>query len=389
MRKIQVSVPCLDEEEWNALREPLETGWLTQGPKVAEFEQAFARYHGVKHAIATTSCTTALHLALLSLGVGPGDAVVMPSFTWIATANAVEYCGAHPVFCDINIDTYNIDPEKARQVIYGLLENKERVKAIIPVHLFGLYSDMDAIIQLANEFDLKIVEDAACAAGADYKTKTAGTMGNVGCYSFHPRKVLVTGEGGMCATNDDELAKKINCLRNHGASIPEEQRHKGSAPYILPDFNVLGYNYRMSDLQGAVGKVQLEKLGGFIRERNQWALYYDKELCKIPWLKIPARPEGCSISWQAYVCMVDSDKAPMSRNQLMQYLQNKGISTRPGTHAVHMQEYYRCKYSIKEESLPISKNVYLNSIALPLHNCMLPEDYEYVVETLNLINSEQ
>lgn len=381
-RTIQIATPCMGEEEWHALRGPIESGWLTQGPKVAAFEREFAKYHNVKHAIATTSCTTALHLALLAVGIKEGDAVIVPSFTWVATANAVEYCGAIPVFCDIDPLTYNIDPSSARTIIEKTIKKGLPVKAIIPVHLFGLYADMDAILELAKAYHLKVVEDAACAAGASYHGKTAGALGDVGCFSFHPRKVLVTGEGGMCTTNDDELAAKINCLRNHGASIPEEQRHHSNAPYWLPEFNVLGYNYRMTDLQGALGLVQIKRIEAFISERENWAKFYDQELGKLGWIKTPARPDECTISWQAYVCTVDEKKSPLTRNQLMEYLQGNGISTRPGTQAVHMLGYYREKYGLQDEDFLHAKDVYEHSIAIPLHNCMQEEDYHYIASIL-------
>lgn len=381
-KMIQIATPYMGEEEWQALREPIESGWLTQGPKVAAFEKEFARHHEVKNAIATTNCTAALHLALLAVGVKAGDAVIVPSFTWVATANAVEYCGAIPVFCDIDPYTYNIDVVNAQKQIEKSIQKGLKVKAIIPVHLFGLYADMDAVLKLANQYQLKVVEDAACAAGASYRGKTAGTLGDVGCFSFHPRKVLVTGEGGMCTTNDDKLAVNINCLRNHGATVSEEQRHYGNAPYLLPEFNVLGYNYRMTDLQGAIGLIQLKRLEKFIAERDQWASFYDRELEKIEWIRTPARPDGCSISWQAYVCMIDENEAPMSRNCLMESLQESGISTRPGTQAVHMLGYYREKYGLQDGDFPVAQDTYEHSIALPLHNRMHAEDYEYIVSIL-------
>jgi len=370
-RNIPISLPATGEEEWQALREPVMSGWLTQGPKVAAFEKAFAAFHGVKHALATTSCTTALHLILAALDVGPGDEVIVPSFTWIATANVVLYCGAKPVFVDIDPHTFNMDPGKVSEKI------TKRTKAIIPVHLFGLPSDMDAILEVAR--DIPLVEDAACAAGSSYRDRSAGVLGSAGAFSFHPRKSITTGEGGMVTTNDDNLAEKINMLRNHGASISEEQRHKGPKPYILPDFNLLGYNYRMTDLQGAVGMVQLSKLSMFIEERQKWADYYTAELAVLDWLTVPAVPEGYRHGWQAYVCMVDENRSPMSRNEIMEHLQSLGISTRPGTHAVHMLNYYRQKYGFNADDLPRSRDAYLYSIALPLHNRMTEEDYRYVV----------
>lgn len=381
-RNIQIASPCIGEEEWQALKDPLATGWLTQGPKVADFENAFAIHHRVKHAIATTSCTTALHLALLAVGVKPGDGVVVPSFTWIATANAVEYCGAVPVFCDIDPKTYNICVDSAREQILKSIKQGLNISAIVPVHLFGLFSDMYKVRDLASNFNLKIVEDAACAAGADYHGHFSGSLGDVGCYSFHPRKILVTGEGGMCTTNHDELAAQINSLRNHGASVSEEQRHSGNAPYLLPEFKVLGYNYRMTDLQGALGLVQLSRLEAFIMERENWARYYDCELKNIEWLKVPSRPEGCRISWQSYVSTIDETISPMTRNDLMKYLQARGISTRPGTQAVHTLDYYKTKYDLHDEDFPNAYNAAKTSIALPLHNCMKPDDYEYIVNVL-------
>ena len=245
------------------MKAPLESGWVTQGPKVKAFEELFAEKHRVKNALAVTSCTTGLHLALAALEIGPGDEVIVPSFTWVATANVVLYCGAKPVLCDIDLTTFNLDPKAVKKKI------TPKTKAIIAVHLFGLCADMDAIKEAAP--GIPIVEDAACASGAFYKDQPAGGLGDVACFSFHPRKSITTGEGGMVTTNNDQLAEQMNMLRNHGASISEEQRHHGPKPYILPDFNLLGFNYRMTDLQGAVGLVQLEKMEQFISERQRWA----------------------------------------------------------------------------------------------------------------------
>jgi perosamine synthetase len=380
-RDIQIAKPSMDEQEWLALKEPLESGWLTQGPKVAAFEQAFAEKHQVKYAKAVSNCTTALHLALLAVGVKPGDAVIVPSFTWVSTANAVEYCGAKTIFCDIEPHTYNMDPYSLEKVIEDVLSKGETLKAVIPVHLFGLCADMDSILKIAQLHNLAVVEDAACASGSSYKNYPAGSMGDVGCFSFHPRKVLVTGEGGMCTTNNESLAEKINCLRNHGASLSEEQRHHSNAPYLMADFDCLGYNYRMSDLQGAVGLVQLEKLDGFIAERDSWATYYDRELSSTSWLSLPARPEDYITNWQAYVCRI-KDGGPYSRDQLLAHLHEKGISCRAGTQAVHSLGYYRNKYQLSEAHCPESYAAYKDSIALPLHNHMTEQDYIYIISYL-------
>lgn len=371
-RTIQISLPCTEEDEWQACREPLISGWLTQGPKVAAFEQAFAERHQVTHALATTSCTTALHLILVAMGIGPGDEVIVPAFTWVATANVVIYCGATPVFADVDPLTNNISPEEIARRLTA------KTKAIIVVHLFGLCADMDAIREVVPQH-IKIIEDAACAAGASYKGVSAGALGDAAAFSFHPRKSITTGEGGMVTTNKSELADIINKLRNHGAEISEEQRHSGPRPYLLPEFNLLGFNYRMTDLQGAVGLVQLAKLDQFIAERQQWAEFYRKEFEYLEWLRMPVIPENGTHAWQAFVISVDPAKSPMPRNELMEKLQQAGIATRPGTHAVHMLGYYAERYLIKPEDYPGARDCDRNTMAIPLHNRMSEDDYHYVV----------
>jgi len=374
MRNIPISLPVTGQEEWEATREPLMTGWLTSGPKVREFEQLFAERHKVKHALAVTSATTALHLALVALGIKEGDEVIVPAFTWVSTANVVLYCGAIVVFADIDPISFNMDPVDLKRRI------TTRTKAIIPVHLFGLCANMDAIKQIAG--NIPLVEDGACAAGAAYNGVPAGGLGTIGCFSFHPRKSITTGEGGMITTNDDHLADVIGMLRNHGASISEEQRHLGARPYILPDFNLMGFNYRMTDLQGAVGVVQIKKLDAFINERHQWAMYYTKELASIPWLRTPTYSNECKHGWQSYITFVDESRAPKSRNEIMKKLQEQGISTRPGTHAVHMLNFYKEKYNIKPSDYPGAQAANDYSMAIPLHNRMSSEDFAYVVHVL-------
>lgn len=373
-RNIPISLPVTGDEEWQATREPLVNGWLTSGPKVREFEQLFAERHQVKHALAVTSATTALHLALVALNVGPGDEVIVPAFTWVSTANVVLYCGANVVFADVDPTTFNMDPEDLKKRITS------KTKAIIPVHLFGLCANMDAIKAISG--NIPLVEDGACAAGAAYRGVSAGALGTIGCFSFHPRKSVTTGEGGMITTNDDHLAEVIGMLRNHGASISEEQRHHGPRPYILPDFNMLGYNYRMTDLQGAVGVVQLKKLDQFIDERAKWAAWYSEQLKDISWLRTPQFSSDYKHGWQSFVTFVDESKAPMRRNDIMEKLQEYGISTRPGTHAVHMLNYYADKYNLKASDFPGAQAANDLSMAIPLHNRMVAEDYQYVVDVL-------
>lgn len=376
-RNIYIAQPSMGQEEWEALKEPIFSGWVTQGPKVKEFERLFAERHQVQNAFAVTSCTTGLHLALVALGIQPGDEVIVPAFTWVSTANVVLYCGATPVFVDINPKTFNIAPAQIKEKI------TDKTKAIIAVHLFGLCADIDAIKEVAP--GIAILEDAACAAGAGYKGAPAGSLGDIASFSFHPRKSITTGEGGMVTTNHDDLAEKVNTLRNHGASISEEQRHHGPKPYILPAFDVMGYNYRMTDLQGALGIVQFSKLDPFIKERNEWAKFYKESLKDLTWLQLPEFSDDYQHGWQSFVCLVDETKAPHTRNKIMELLQERGISTRPGTHAVHMLDYYVQSFGFTPEGFPGARLANDCSIAIPLHNKMTEEDYHYVVQVLKEI----
>lgn len=377
MKQIQISQPDTGAEEWQATREPLESGWLTQGPKVAAFEQAFAQRHGVRHAFATTSCTTALHLILAAMELGPGDEVIVPSFTWIATANVVLYCGATPVLVDVDPLTFNVDPQAVRRAV------TPRTRAIIAVHLFGRCADMDAIAAAAP--GIPVIEDAACAAGSSYQGRPAGTLGLAGAFSFHPRKSITTGEGGMVTTQDDALAERVAVLRSHGASVSEEQRHRGPRPYLLPDFNLLGFNYRMTDLQGAVGLVQLAKMDRYIDERDGWASWYAQQLAGVEWLRLPHADPGSRHGWQSYVCWVDPARAPRPRNEIMQLLHDQGIATRPGTHAVHMLGLYRERFGYAPNDCPGAAACDANTMAIPLHNRMDRADFERVAAALRAI----
>ncbi len=374
-RNIAISLPVTGEDEWQAIKEPIMSGWITSGPKVNQFEKLFAEKHDVNHAIAVTSATTALHLALLSLEIGVGDEVIVPAFTWVSTANVVLYCNAKLVFVDIDTNTFNIDLKDLKRKITS------KTKAIIPVHLFGLCADVFRIREIVGD-EIFIIEDAACAAGAMYKNQYAGSLGDIGCFSFHPRKSITTGEGGMITTNNKDLAEKVSMLRNHGASISEEQRHNGPKPYILPEFNLLGYNYRMTDLQGAMGVAQINKLDQFIKERSKWAQFYLDEFNNINWLKLPVIREGYKHGWQSFVTLIDESKSPGSRNQIMEKLQNAGISTRPGTHAVHMLSYYKNLMGINDFEFPNAKAANDFSMSIPLHNRMNKDDFKYVVKVI-------
>ena len=376
-RNIPISIPSMGIEEWEALKAPIESGWITQGPKVKEFETAFAERHNVKHALAVSNCTTALHLALVACGVQPGDEVIVPAFTWVSTANAVMYCHATPIFVDVDPMTFNLKLDDIASKVTS------KTKAIIPVHLFGLCADIDYI--KTNFPNLKIVEDGACAAGSALNGKPAGSLGDIGCFSFHPRKSVTTGEGGMLTTNNDEMAAHLDKLRNHGASVSEEQRHHGPKPYILPAFDIVGFNYRMTDLQGALGVVQLKKLDQFIDEREKWAQYYSEQLKDIPWLRTPVVSEGYKHGWQSYVTFIDENISPMKRNDIMEVLQQKGIATRPGTHAVHMLGVYANMFNINPMDFPGAFACDQYSMSIPLHNKMVKEDFDYIIAALKAI----
>ena len=376
-KQIQISRPSMGEDEWQAVKEPIMNGWLTQGPKVLEFEGDFSKEIDVPYSVALTSCTTALHLSLLAAGVKAGDEVIVPAFSWVSTANAVEYCGAKPVFVDVERSTFNIDPNQIAKAL------TDKTKAIIPVHLFGLPADMDAIKQAIPE-DVIILEDAACTAGALYKGKNVGNFGQSASFSFHPRKSITTGEGGMITTKDKDIYEKLLVLRNHGLSASQSMKDNGAQPYDMGDVDVLGYNYRMTDLQASIGLVQLKKMQGWIIERNKWAQYYADLLSEIDWLSCPSVADGFEHSWQAYVTYVDESKSPRSRNDIMMHLKSKGIATRPGTQAIHMLNYYKNKYNVRSCDFPIARDCYNYSMAIPMHNEMTAD--EYVVKIIKEIN---
>jgi dTDP-4-amino-4,6-dideoxygalactose transaminase len=383
-RTLPITKPFFGDEELRAVQIPLQTGWLVQGPFVQEFEGKFAQFTGSSHAVATSSCTTALHLAVAALGLQPGDEVIVPAFTWVATANVVEYMGARPVFCDIELETFNADLEHLRSKI------TERTVGIIAVHLFGLCVDLDPILAMARERGLWVLEDAACGFGAWYHDKHAGTVGDLGCFSFHPRKSITTGEGGMVTTERADLADRIRSLRDHGASRSDFDRHRGQASYLLADYDMLGYNYRLTDLQAAVGSVQMDRANWILEQRRRCAAAYDSLLDGVSWLRLPRVPPGLRHGYQAYVTLFAPDTPTMDnvdslherRNQLMARLEERGIATRPGTHAAAMQGYYATKYDVDRSDFPRAYIAEQLSMALPLFPQMDRSDLEYVAESL-------
>ncbi len=381
---IPIAKTEFDQNEFQNIIKPLSSGWVVQGPFVEEFENKWSKYTGAKNSIAVSNCTTALHLSLASLGIKAGDEVIVPSFTWVATANAVEYTGAKPILCDIETETFNIDTSQIEKLI------SKKTKAIIPVHLFGLSSNMNELSNIAKKYHLKIIEDAACGFGCKYNNKHVGNFAETGCFSFHPRKAITTGEGGMITTNDDELAAKLRSMRDHGASVSDHQRHHGNKPYLLPDFPYLGYNYRMTDIQASIGSSQMDRAESIHLQRTFIADKYDLLLANIPWLKKPFRNEQFEHGFQAYVCMfapeeIDKnniEKITNLRNDFMDYLQQNGISTRPGTHAVHMLQYYRDKYGFKNIDFINSFIASKCSIAFPIFPTLRNEEFEYISEII-------
>lgn len=372
---IPVTRPVLGEEEIAAVAERLRSGWLVQGPKVAEFEQLWAEFTGAPSARATTSCTTALHLALLAVGVRPGDEVIVPAFTWVATANVVEYCGATPVFVDIDLATYCLDVAAVEAAI------TDRTIAVIPVHEFGLAVDMDPLMEIARRRGLRVVEDGACACGTLYHDRHVGTFGDAGCFSFHPRKAITTGEGGMVTTADPEIARLIEVLRSHGAETSDLQRHASGSGFALPEFNRLGFNYRMTDIQGAIGVVQMGRLEGILEARRTVAARYTAELSEVDGLTLPTEPPGYRHVYQSYVTLVEESGARRDKAALA--LQDAGIATRQGTHAVHALGYYRDKYGLSAQDCPNAWTADRQSLTLPLYAGMTDAEQSYVVDRVS------
>jgi perosamine synthetase len=387
--RVPITKPAFGEAERRAVLQPLETGWVVQGPRVQEFERRFADYAGAGNAVATTSCTTALHLAVAVLGLKPGDEVLVPAFTWVSTANVVEYMGATPRFCDIDLRTFNIDPARFEQAV------GPNTVGMIPVHLFGLCAEMDAVNAIARRHGLWVIEDAACAFGAWQGGRHAGTLGDVGAFSFHPRKSITTGEGGMLTTDDDERAELARTLREHGGDRSDLARHTTTHSFLLADFEHLGYNYRMTDLQGALGCAQMDRADELLDERRRLAARYDEALAGLDWLATPTVPEGNLHGYQSYVCLYGAEPSMTSleqlhadRNELMLRLERRGIATRQGTHAPVATGYYSRKYELREEDFPASVLAERLSIALPLFPGMSDADQDLVVEELLAAHEE-
>ena len=379
--KIPIARTSLLKSEIESVLEPLKNGWLVQGPKVNEFEEKWSSFTGADHSVAVTSCTTALHLSLAALGFCRGDEAIVPAFTWISTANIIEHLGGKVVFCDIDLDTFNIDVSQIESKITS------KTKAVLPVHLFGLSADMDPINEIAEKHNLWVIEDAACGFGSMYKDKHVGTLGDTGCFSFHPRKAITTGEGGMVTTSSDELAQRVKCFRDHGATMSDLQRHLGARPYLLADHPEAGYNQRMTDIQGALGLEQMKRADEIIKARQRLASIYNQAFGSLEWLQTPIIPEGYQHGYQSYPCLfkpMDIKETNIKminelRNEWMDTLQNNGISTRPATHAVHMLSFYSKKYGLNPQDYPNAWAANDCSISLPLFHGLSDDEQDYVI----------
>ncbi|RZV17750.1 DegT/DnrJ/EryC1/StrS family aminotransferase [Aliarcobacter butzleri] len=387
---IPITKTIFGDEEKEAIVKPLETGWVVQGPNVAKFQNMFADFTGSKYAHAASNCTTALHLGLEAMDITKGDKVIVPSFTYVASANAVEYTGAEVVFCDIDLKTFNIDETKLEEII----KKDSSIKAIMPVNLFGLCANMPYIMELAKKYNLKVIEDSACGFDGWIGDKHSGTFGDCGCFSFHPRKSICTGEGGMLITDDGNIASKVSQLKDHGASKSDLQRHKEKGGSLLPDFTMRGYNYRMTDMQGALGVCQMNKKDYIMNGRREVANKYDIALNEIAQLITPYIPENYRHGYQSYVCIFTDgedisnltkeqiDRINIKRNIFMEKLEEMTIATRQGTHAVHTLGYYKNKNNFKDEDFLMSYAADRLSIALPLYAGMTNEEFDYVISNI-------
>jgi perosamine synthetase len=372
---IPIAKPYLDAAEADAAREAVLSGWISQGPQVAAFEREFAALTGAPHACAVSNCTTALHLALLALGVGPGDEVITASHSFIASANSIRYCGATPVFVDIDPATYNLDPERVAEAV------NDRTRAILTIHQMGMPSDLTGLLAVANRHGIALVEDAACAIGSQVNINgewepVGKPHGAMACFSFHPRKVITTGEGGMVTTSDPEQDRKLRLWRQHGMDVPDTVRH-GSPQVIFESYLCVGYNYRMTDVQAAVGRKQLERLPELVARRRALAERYSELLGNLEGLVLPFEPEWARSNWQSY-CVRLPDR--VDQKAVMQNLLDQGIATRRGIMCAHREGPYladKPRHDLRQSELAQD-----HSILLPIYAQMLDDDQVRVANAL-------
>ncbi len=392
MQNIPIAKPWMGEAEAEAARRAIMSGWVTQGPEVGGFEQEFAAYVGAKYACAVSNCTTALHLALLAVGVQPGDEVITVSHSYIATANSIRYCGAIPVFVDIEPQSYNINPVLIEDAIGS------RTRAILIVHQMGMPCDLKAILDIAHRYKLPVIEDAACAIGSEILwdgvwEKIGKPHSDIVCFSFHPRKVITTGDGGMLTTNNPEWDKQFRLWRQHGMSVPDTVRH-GAKQVIFESYPMLGYNYRMTDIQAAVGREQLKRLPEIVERRRYLVQQYQRKLADVPGLKLPTEPGWAKSNWQSF-CVRLAEK--YDQVEVMQRMLDAGIATRRGIMCTHREGAYQieawscgvepkaCECEVGRcDRLSESEQAQDRTVLLPLFHDMTQQQQDYVVEVLKI-----
>lgn len=363
---MRLNVPYIDERELEEISKVLSTGYLTQGPKTVEFEQKVAEYIGCKYAFAMSSCTTALHLSLVVLDVKPGDEVLVADFTFPATANVVVQQGAIPVLVDIDLDTFTVNVDDLHRKI------TPKTKAIIPVDAFGCAANYDSILKIAEEHNLPVIEDAATAIGTKYYDRFCGNLTTLGCFSFHPRKVITTGEGGMITTNDAQLAEKIKLLRSHG----------GVRTGAWFQYEEAGFNYRLSDVLGAMGVAQMEKLPKLIEQKRKLAASLSEKLSGIAGVRVPVEPKWGGHIFQSYVILVDEG---LDRDTIVEKMKARGIETTLGTYALHDQPFFQREFGYSVGQLPNSHAAFTRTITLPLYPQMSQSDLDLVADTLKAV----
>ena len=374
MARLPLAKPAFDRRELLAVQRVLDSGWVVQGPEVAAFEQAIANMHRARHCIAVSSGTAALHLAYLALGIGPGDAVFVPSFAWPSAANMAVVAGARPVFVDVLPDTYNIDCDNLRVQMDACLQHQwGKPRAVVPVHQFGLAADVSGVLSAARQYDLEVIEDAACALGSTWQDKPVGTLGRLGIFSFHPRKAITTGEGGAIVTNDDELARRCRVWRNHGQEIIDGRR----------DFLLAGMNYRMTEIQAAIGGVQLEKFPEILEKRRKLAARYLAQLADQPGVGLPQASR--EHTWQTLMIVPDDS---FDRGQIVDRLAAGGIEAGPGSVAGHCAAFYRERFGYRPADLPCSARLDRAGLALPLHSLMSPDHVDECVLLLRGLSKD-
>ncbi len=371
--KVPLTIPFFDKKEERAVIEVMQSGWHTMGPKVDKFEKIFAKYVGVKYAVALSNCTTALQLALMAIGVKPGHEVIVPSFTFIASANVISHVGATPIFVDVARDTYNLNVEDLEQKI------TKKTKAILTVDQIGLASDIDKINKIAKKYNIPVIADAACAIGAQYKGKMVGSIADITCFSFHPRKAISTGEGGMFTTNNKKYSEFAKLWRNHGMSISDIERHK-IKKFTYEKYLVPGFNYRMTDIQAAIGIEQMKKLPLILKKRAQIAKRYEKLLSKNKYLELPIEPPYATHTWQTYLVKV-RENSPISVQVLVQKLLDDGVGVKRGIMACHLEPVYKKPHG--KTKLPITEKLVHSSFCIPIFPQMTRKQQNYVISRIN------